>query len=226
VGQGGSGGLTGGANGNIVLTGTQTAGLAPLDFYGGTTKTHALLNANFAVDKGKTSLAPSADQRGRSRPFDSPNAANGIGGSVDIGAYEADNSTIFTVRSLVDRLSATATTDDLSLREALSKSQALHGVETIKFDAAIFAHGPGTILLTYDGPDSGSAPDTLTANSVNLIGPGADLLTISGGGAIGVLSGGNLLIEGITLTGGNASYGGAIISWGNLDSACIASHGE
>ncbi|CAN1211352.1 Filamentous haemagglutinin FhaB/tRNA nuclease CdiA-like TPS domain-containing protein [Tumidithrix helvetica PCC 7403] len=55
--------------------------LAPLGNYGGTTQTHALLPGSVALDAGNNALAPiGTDQRGATRIF---------GGTVDIGAFEA-----------------------------------------------------------------------------------------------------------------------------------------
>ena len=79
LGRGGSGGLSNGTNGNIVLTTGQTADLAALGYYGGQTMTHALLSGSPAIAAGSESMAAamglSSDQRG----FDRVEA-------VDIGA--------------------------------------------------------------------------------------------------------------------------------------------
>ena len=89
LGRGGSGGLTNGTNGNIVLTTGQSAGLAALDYYGGLNKTHALLAGSLAIDAGDDDVADAFDlaydQRGECRyadgDVDSLVAA-------DIGAFE------------------------------------------------------------------------------------------------------------------------------------------
>jgi hypothetical protein len=54
--------------------------LGPLDDYGGPTPTMALLTGSPAIDGGSTATAPTADQRGRSRPY---------GAAADIGAFES-----------------------------------------------------------------------------------------------------------------------------------------
>jgi hypothetical protein len=89
LGRGGSGGLTGGINGNIVLSSGYSAGLASLDYYGGLTKTIALLNGSPAIDAGDDASVAAFgllyDQRGDDRIDD------GNGDSVllaDIGAFE------------------------------------------------------------------------------------------------------------------------------------------
>ncbi|MDY7012731.1 MAG: DUF4347 domain-containing protein, partial [Cyanobacteriota bacterium] len=53
-------------------------GLAPLDDYGGSTQTHALLPGSPAIDNGNSAVG--TDQRGASRPS---------GSAVDIGAFES-----------------------------------------------------------------------------------------------------------------------------------------
>ncbi len=78
IGIGGSGGLTNGANGNIVLTTLKDLGLAPLGNYGGPTLTMALLPGSAAIGKGTAVKGITTDQRGVVRPD----------GSVDIGAFQ------------------------------------------------------------------------------------------------------------------------------------------
>jgi hypothetical protein len=60
--------------------------LAPLGRYGGPTRTHALLAASPAVDKGTNTNAPGADQRGEARIVDGNRDNINV---IDIGAYEA-----------------------------------------------------------------------------------------------------------------------------------------
>lgn len=63
------------------------AQLLPLGFYGGATKTHALAAGSPAIDAGNGTLT--TDQRGFSRPVDSPSIANAADGNgADIGAFE------------------------------------------------------------------------------------------------------------------------------------------
>ena len=81
IGAGGSGGLVMGIRGNIV---GKAVSLGPLGNYGGATETVPLLATNPALNAGSNALAAAAglttDQRGLTRVF---------GGTVDIGAYEA-----------------------------------------------------------------------------------------------------------------------------------------
>jgi hypothetical protein len=67
-------------------------GLAPLGYYGGSTRTQPLELGSAAIDAGSDSIATSAglltDQRLRDRKYDHLSEANGAGGSIDIGAFE------------------------------------------------------------------------------------------------------------------------------------------
>ena len=80
IGNGNSGGLRDGVNGNIV--GVANPLIAPLGDYGGFTKTMPLLPGSPAIDAGTATRAPSLDQRGLRRV-----------GAVDIGAFESQGFT-------------------------------------------------------------------------------------------------------------------------------------
>ena len=75
-------GLLNGIDGNI--TGVDPK-LAPLAFYGGWTRTHALLRGSPAIDAGTNVNCPTTDQRGMPRPR---------GNACDIGAVEFQTFTI------------------------------------------------------------------------------------------------------------------------------------
>ncbi len=106
IGTGGSGGLTNGVDGNIVLTSLTDLGLAPLGNYGGPTQTMALLAGSPAIGAGVIADYPgtttpiTTDQRGL--PLDSPNP--------DIGAFQTQGSTLLalTFSGLATRASPTA----------------------------------------------------------------------------------------------------------------------
>jgi parallel beta-helix repeat protein len=84
LGTGGSGGLTNGVNGNIVLTSLANLGLAPLGTYGGPTKTMALLPGSAAINAGTSGVGiPTTDQRGQGRV-----------GTTDMGAVESQGYTL------------------------------------------------------------------------------------------------------------------------------------
>ncbi len=82
IGTGGSGGLTNGQNGNIVLTSLTGLGLAALASYGGPTKTIALLPGSPALGTGVIADYPgtttpiTTDQRGK--PLDTPHPDIGL----------------------------------------------------------------------------------------------------------------------------------------------------
>ena len=94
-------------------------------------------------------------------------------------------------------------------------------INTIRFDPALTASGPATILLTMG--------DLTISHAVTIVGPGANLLTVDArgndntpekvggdGSRIFTIKGDNLLsfidvsISGLTLTGGDVAQGGAI----------------
>ena len=83
IGVGGSGGLVGGENGNMV--GVTDPGLSALADYGGLTETVALLPGSPAIGAGNRELAPATDQRGVSRTQ---------GSTTDVGAFESRGFTI------------------------------------------------------------------------------------------------------------------------------------
>src|SRR5262249_30264521 len=76
-------GLSNGTGGNQV--GVTNALLAPLGNYGGPTQTHALLPGSPAINKGTSSGAPGAEQRGVSRR---------VQPTFDTGAFESQGSTL------------------------------------------------------------------------------------------------------------------------------------
>ena len=100
IGPGGSGGLTNGSNGNIVLTSLAGLGLAPLGNYGGPTQTMALLPGSPALGAGIAVSGITTDQRGE--PLDSPNP--------DIGAYQFQSTTYSLVVTTEPPASVTAGT--------------------------------------------------------------------------------------------------------------------
>ena len=187
---------------NILLGSGVSAGLAPLGYYGGKTKTHALLVGSPALNVGNDSLAPAIDQRGQGRPDTSPS-------SSDIGAYEAGLGTTLTVRSDGDRndsIALEATVASLRLREALALSAALAGRETIVFDQTGWT----------DGEIALSLGQLSTTQDVLIEGPGADLLTVNAQLASRVFNiGAAAEFRGLTIKGGSTTgSGGGIYSNG------------
>ena len=175
--------------------------LAPLALYGGQTPTHALLGDSPAIDAGNSS-GFLTDQRGRTRPFDTPNVANASDGA-DIGA--AETQTVF----VTNTQSSGAGSLPLVVTNAPANSDIL-------FFASVF-NVPRTIVLT--GGELG-----ITKN-LNIIGPGANLLTVSGNNnsrVFSINSGFTASLSGMTITGGNGAgainsgFGGGIYSNGDL----------
>ena len=100
-----------------------------------------------------------------------------------------------------------------SLRQAVLDANATPSADTIVFDSGLFS-SPQTITLASEIriSDNFNSVQTLT-----IIGPGADLLTISGNGVTRMfltIQEDTASISGMTLTGGNASSGGAIQNGG------------
>ncbi|MBK8023209.1 MAG: hypothetical protein IPK19_17725 [Chloroflexi bacterium] len=96
-----------------------------------------------------------------------------------------------------------------SLAQAVENANLIDGADTITFDPAFFS-----IARTI------TPPATLNINSgVTIDGPGADLLTVSGGGLFRVFmveSATDVTIQDVTISGGNSIYGGGIYNDGKL----------
>jgi hypothetical protein len=88
-----------------------------------------------------------------------------------------------------------------SLRAAIDYADTLAGPSTITFDPAVFGTTPQTITLIH-----GELTLSNTA-TITIVGPGAELLTVNGGGESRVfdIEGGSAALEGLTISGGNAA---------------------
>jgi hypothetical protein len=195
IGTGGSGGLTDGTNGNIVLASLTNLGLAPLGDYGGPTDTMALLPGSFAVGDGTAVSGVTTDQRGFSLPAENP----------DIGAFQTGP---LVVNTTIDGTGASS--GDLSLRQAINVANSMGVNESISFDGTVFAHVQ-TIALTAGPLVVGAGVDTIA-------GPTAGV-TISGGGQSGVLeidSGVTAILSGLTITDGQSMFGGGVLNYGSV----------
>ncbi len=193
--------------------------LGPLGANGGPTQTHALLAGSLAIDAGSNALTLdgngdplTTDQRGL--PF-----ARVFGGTVDIGAYEAQSLNLV-VDITADENDGNYTPGDVSLREAVALSNANPGADTITFDTAGVFATPQTITLTL-----GELPIT---DAVTITGTGAANLSISGDNASRIFyvdDGAGALIDveivAVTLSHGHVhdGVGGAIINIENLTMA-------
>ena len=115
-------------------------------------------------------------------------------------------------RTLLSNFMVNSTADDGSagtLRWAISQANANNQADTIAFSSLF--NTPQTIKLT-----GGYSPLTLNDSATTTIsGPGADLLSISGGGATKVFDiSGSADLSGLTITGGYGVLGGGLSSAG------------
>ncbi len=218
IGTGGAGGLTNGTNGNLV--GVTNPGLASsLANNGGPTLTIALLQGSPAIDGGSTSIpgvtVPVIDQRGVLR---GPAGLHG-GPTVDIGAYEASSSYLVTtatdstdagtLRAAIGWANLNSNANPTNLENPAANTIFFNTGGTFATDQTItLAAGLGTLALTNAG----------TAESID--GPGAAIVTVSGGNAVGVFSvasGVTATLSGLTVSDGATNTNGAgVLNSGNL----------
>ncbi|MDI1243353.1 MAG: carboxypeptidase-like regulatory domain-containing protein, partial [bacterium] len=118
-------------------------------------------------------------------------------------------------------VSSTADAGPGTLRQAILDANALAGADTIVFNGTFGS--AQTILLT--------SGEMLVSDELTITGPGANLLTISGGNSsriFSIASGETATFSGFRMTAGNgiggtdAGSGGAIYSLGNLDLTNVA----
>ncbi len=196
---------------------------------GGPVRTVAITPDGMAYNTGSNAALPSdsLDVNGNSNtseplPVDARGFDRVVGGTVDIGAFEQQQGTVFEVTTLADEsydggtlAQETADGTGLSLREALGlANQDPTTFDTIEFDPKLIGgstHGvdDGVLLLTNG---------ELTINgNVEIDGDinsdGTPDITIDGQGASRDLRiiGGQVTLNGLTITGGNGySYGGGV----------------
>ncbi len=196
--------------------------LAPLGNYGGPTQTMLPLPGSAAICAGLLSNVPSGtttDQRGW--PLSPSTCPSGY---VDAGAVQTNYSVIDTLVDSLNTVDATSCTDGTetatnlcSLRDAITQANTA-GYADVDFAPSLFVSGtkavatPGTIVLGLGS--AGDLPLPTITGTLNLIGPGANLLTVSGDGDTNV---GSILqfasaatgyVEGITFANGLQSSGG------------------
>ena len=219
------------ANGNLIggsINGVIDPLFRPLADYGGPTVTHALAPGSPAIDAGNPSLQAGVNDVPL---FDQRNAPFGrvVGGRIDIGAFEYQGvlpGTSLVVDIIEDESDANYAPGDLSLREAIQLANLAPDTNTIHFSPALTAGGPATLVLSL-GP-------VRIVGDAAIDGPGSNLLTIDASGndptpsindgagtsVIEISDGRDELlttsISGLTLTGGDAQYGGGIVSTENL----------
>jgi hypothetical protein len=199
IGIGGSGGLINGANHSLI--GVIDPGLGTLGYNGGLTQTLPLVFGSAAFDTGSATIAgvnvPSLDQRGALR---GP-AGLGAGAAFDVGAYEASSSAL--VINATDDAGVGTLRAALAWANGSSNPYALPGTRnTIQFDTGptgLFT-GPQRIVL-----ELGPLVVSNAATPVVIMGPGANLLTVSGGNLTSVLQidfSGTATVSGLTIADG------------------------
>jgi hypothetical protein len=235
VGTGGSAGLINGVDGNQV--GVENPLLGPLADMGGPTQTHRLLAGSPALNTGNIAQVPgdsSSDQRGS--PF------LRVFGTLDIGAFEAQPITVV-VDIDADEANGNEFPGDISLREAINRTNANLGADTITFAPGFFntqrvislglgqftvagdvaITGPGANLLTINGNNASiiflvTDQQAAVAKTVTISG-----LTISAGRNLagsggGIFNAENMTVQNSTLSGNQAVNGAGIF---NLNSGTL-----
>ena len=236
-----SGGLTDGANGNLVGADPQLGPLTPIGT--GRILFHIPATGSPAIDSGSNDQAAddqgtplTNDQRGLPRLVDGDDDGTA---TVDIGAVEVDGlPLVLLVTTLFDEDDGTLARGDLgklSLREAMRLANENVGSDIIRFDDSLFtADGAGIIRLEND---LGQLP--VITDDVVIEGPGSGQSPLDGidffGTIFGSSSGSRIFeiaenvkaeISGFTLVNGSVSsatqvtgkerFGGAIFSAGDL----------
>ncbi|MGH9588126.1 MAG: beta strand repeat-containing protein [Acidobacteriaceae bacterium] len=199
---------------SFTLSGTDVTGqdpkLLPLGNYGGSTLTMLPQPASPAICAGSVSDAKDAsgatlttDQRGFAL-----NAANCSNGGVDAGAVQTN---YLMVTTATDSAPSSCTSAACSLRDAINAANTAGGDISFK-------SGLGTLTIS---PTQGALP--AITGAVNIIGPGANQLTVSGGSSttVGsvftVNSGAVATLYGLTIANGNVNGdGGGINNSGTL----------
>ena len=190
--------------------------LAPLGNYGGPTQTIALLPGSPAIGAGTAISGITTDQRGVARPVSKP----------DIGAFQTQGSTLVVNTTADGTVSGPG---QLTLRQAVNIDNMLSTAEPITFSSLF--NTPQTITLT-----GGQLELSNTNGTEAIAGPGANLLTVSGGGTQGVFqvdTDVTASLADITIANGVAANGGGVFSMGNLtvtgvtfnDNSALTGHG-
>ena len=159
-------------------------------------------------------LSPGSPGGGQSGPMFGPMSgpmqtmSGGPGGGGSQSSSQGGGSnTVYAAVFVVDTLQDVANPANgaMSLRKAITSANAVNGVSLITFADTL----SGTMTL------NGTALPTLT-KSIDVIGPGADVLTISGNNLSQIFAankaGTTVTLAGMTLTNGKATTNGGAIS--------------
>jgi CSLREA domain-containing protein len=138
-------------------------------------KTHALLPGSPAINAGDLGLVagvndvPHYDER--EMPY-----IRVFNGRIDIGAfeYQEPSDLNLVVDTLVDESDGNYAKGDLSLREAIQLANMYTSMDTIRFDPALTASGPVSIVLTMG--------ELNITDDVSIVGLGSELLTLDASG--------------------------------------------
>ncbi len=180
--------------------------LGPLQYNGGPTETMLPLTGSPAIATGLSSTL-STDQRGDPRP-----AGNDIGS--DLGAVETTPLTVTTTADTTNSGTSCDGSATCSLRDALTLTNS-NGGNDIEFATGL----KGIITLSRALP--------AVAANTNIVGPGANLLTVSGnksatvGSVFVVNSGVTADLSGLTIANGNggSGNGGGVVNSGGINNS-------
>jgi hypothetical protein len=209
IGTGGSGGLSGGANKNVVGVSVSSLDLAPLGYHGGATPTMPPLAGSPATTGSFTLVNTSlqSDQRGTAFFAFTSDEKSDIA-DIDAGALQVGT----TVQIL--QVNTTADAGTLSLRQAIEDANSFAGPTKITFDTTVFtpsSTGTITFASTLTSVISSGSDTTiyLPASGLDLVG------TIVNDGVLNFVGGGygDRLTVGLT---GTAALTGAITGTGGL----------
>ena len=191
--------------------------LGALQNNGGPTQTMMPQAGSPAINAGSVALA--VDQNNHPLVTDQRGAVRVVNGLIDIGAVESA-ATVPPQGLVVTTDQDTDSPPQITLRDAILYAEFLGGAETVTFNGGSV---PGAAVNFYDGN-----PHAITlagsellvgSGNVNIQGPGAKMLTISGNAASRVFeigSGVTANIDQLTITNGKADAGGGILNSGTL----------
>ena len=186
---------TNGVNGNVEEP-FSALKLASLGYYGGPTETLLPLPGSPAHCASSSTSFAGNDQRGFGRDISCG------AGLVDAGSVQTN---YLTVNTAADDSGSSLTScgTTCTLRDAINTALA-DGNGDIDFASGL----SGAITL------GGALPTISTTGSVDIVGPGANLLSVSGASTYPILNiaGGTVDISGLTLTGGKTTASGGGIN--------------
>ena len=163
IGPGGSGGITNGSDGNIVLTegSIGTLLLAPLGNYGGPTQTQGLLPGSVAIGAGTGISEITTDQRGIARPTFGP---------VDIGAFQSQGFTMTLVTGSTPQSAGVGTAFANALAVEVTANDTdepvLNGVVNFTVDPSDTGAAANLSAATASILSNGQASVIASANSI------------------------------------------------------------